>query len=203
MPDPQDGAAILKRIQPKRRVETTELCLRPDLLDEHEALSEQLVESKLEDSAGNRMADGTSKRTKDLARKITALEEQIAELAMKVTFRSMDKSRWQALCDEHPPRQDNDLDRYSGFNRDAVLDTAIRECMVDPVFVDCEDGDCAHEDCGTWQQFVALLNPSEWAELRTVVNSVNRVVVESPKSELASRILTKRAKGSERPPASR
>ena len=92
----------------------------------------------------------------------------------------MPKDRWRALCDDNPPRKGNDMDYYAGYNRDAVLDAAVRVCMVDPVF-----------DDETWAEFVSFVNPSAWNELRTAVNDANGAS-KPPKSDLASRILAKR-----------
>lgn len=64
----------------------------------------------------------------------------------------------------------------------------VRACLIDPVF-----------DDASWAQFLEVCNPSEWQELRSRVQSANRGVVDLPKSELASRILTKRGSTS-RPP---
>lgn len=187
MSEPQDGRAVLDRIKPQRRVEWTELCLRPDLLSRHEELNAELIASQVKD-AGGRLVDGNSKRTKDLAKKLDALEQEIQSLAVRFTFRAMSKDEWQALCDNHPPRANNQMDLMAGYNLAAVQDDAIRKCLVDPVF-----------DDASWRELLDVINPSEWAELRDMVTEVNRSVVEPPKSELASRILTRRANASASP----
>ena len=113
-------------------------------------------------------------------------------------MRALPKDEWQVLCDLHPPRKDNQFDMVSGFNRDAVVDAAVRECMYDPVFEDCTEKGCKHLECGSWQQFVGFCNSGEWQELRRVANLVNGRVNPAPKSELASRVLTKRGATSRR-----
>lgn len=190
MSEPQSGAEILARIRPVRREESTYLCLRPDLLDEWEDANTALNEQQVADAAGARLNSGVSAKTKDLAKKVQALEAQIEETQIKFTLRAATADKWRSLCDKHPPRKDNDLDRYAGYNRDAVMDAAVRLCLVDPVF-----------DEASWAQFLDVCNPSEWNELRAVVSSVNRSVVDVPKSPLASRILAKRGSGSRRPAA--
>lgn len=204
MSDTPSGADILARLKPRLREESTQIYMCNDLLDEWAALQEQLAESQAKDMAGNRMADGQSKKTKALAEKITELEALIAEDAIDVRFRAMSKDRWRALCDEHPPRKGDQVDAYTGYNRDAVLDAAVKLCMVAPVFEDCpkmlagevcavpdpETGEpVEHADCGSWQHFERVCNPAEWKALSDTVNSVNRGVVDAPKSALASRIL--------------
>jgi len=181
MSEPTNGAELLARIKPQFREESTQICLRPDLLDEFERLDAELVESRAADTAGNRLADGTSAKTRDLAEKVVALEKQIEETAIEFRFKAMSKDKWRALCDTYPPRKQNELDAYAGYDRDAVLDAAVRMCLIDPVF-----------DDKSWGELVEALNPSEWRELTDTVNSVNRGVVDAPKSVLASLILAKR-----------
>jgi len=186
---PQDGAAVLARIRPQRREVNTQLILRPDLLEAWDTANQQLQSQRIKDASNKRLASGVSQTAKDLAKEVQKLERDIEKHAITFRFRSMPKDDWQALCDSHAPREGNQLDRFAGYNRDAVLDDAIRACMYDPVF-----------DDAAWAEFGAVCNPSEWQELRDTVNIVNSGVVDAPKSALASQILTKRGSTS-RPPA--
>lgn len=188
MPEPQSGADVLARIQPRLREESTHILLRPDLLDAWEEAVAELGAAKDQDGRGERLATGTSRRTKDLAKKVQALEEQIEALQLKVTFRAMPADEWSVLCEQHPPRRGNDLDQYAGYDREAVMKVAVRECMIDPVF-----------DDKSWAEFCKVLNPSEWRELTETVNSVNRSVKSAPKSALAASVLARPAAGSKSP----
>lgn len=182
MSEPLNGAELLARIKPQMREESTQLCLRPDLLDAFEEADAELVASRAADMSGNRLSDGESTKTRKLAEKVAALEAEIDASAITFRFKAMSKDKWRALCDTFPPRAKNELDVYAGYDRDAVLDTAVRLCMVDPVF-----------DDESWAELVKNLNPSEWTELTDTVNSANRGVVDAPKSVLASQILARRA----------
>lgn len=189
MSDTTSGADILARIKPKRIEESTEIVLAGDLMAQWEQADAELAESRDQDMAGNRLADGMSAKTRELAEKVHELEQQIKAQAIKITFRAMTKDQWQALCDSFAPRKGDQMDAYAGYNRDGVLDMAVRLCMIDPVFENCKVEDCEHEDCGSWQQFIGVIPPGEWEELKITVNSTNRGVVDAPKSVLASRIL--------------
>lgn len=193
MSNPMSGADILARIKPQVREESTQIVLSGDLMAQWEKLDADLAASRDRDMAGNRLADGISAKTKKIAQQVEDLEKQIADQAVDVRFRAMHKDRWRALCDNHPPRKADEFDMLAGYNRDAVLDQAVRVCMIEPVFADCEAKDCEHTDCGSWQQFASVVPPGEWEELKITVNSVNRGVVDAPKSALASRILGRRA----------
>jgi hypothetical protein len=203
---PQSGADILARIKPRLREESTWICLRPDLLDEWERLDEELTETRQANAARpGRMTDKANPDEVKIAERIQAIEAEIEETQLRVTFRAMPKDEWQALCESHPPRKELTTDLYAGYNVDATEDSAVRECMIDPVFADCpivaKGEPCAHIDCGSWQAFVKVLNPGEWNELRATVRSVNRGVTEAPKSRRAASVLSSRADASE-PPSS-
>jgi hypothetical protein len=192
----RSGAKILEQIQPRKRVGVAHICMRPDLIDAWEKKNDELNASKAEDSGNSRLgAGGASAKTRKLAEEVRALEEQIDESDIAFTFESMSKARYAELCDENPPRDKNVLDFTVGYNREAVADATVLECLIDPVFEECTTKGCKHTDCGTWQQFLTICNPSEWQELVRVAQEVNEVVTESPKSLLASRILDKPASG--------
>lgn len=196
MSAPQDGRALLARIQPTKRRERIQMCMRPDLILAHEEASDALTESTV--TVGERLAGGAagSAESKRLAKKVQEIEAAIEGSSMWFILEQLGRPRWQEILDAHPPREDHQIDWISGYNRDGVLDQAIRECLIDPVFEDCEDPVCDHSGCGSWQQFEKFCPGGEWAELRNVVNVVNSGVVDPPKSVLASRILAPRGRGS-------
>lgn len=176
---PVSGAELLKRIRPVLPEESVEICLRPDLIEEWETENEKLQALAAQGMKGARV--GTKPKAQiDQAKKVQALEAGIEETSAVFRFRALPKAQWRALCDDHPPRQGNEIDQWTGYNRDAVLDQAVRESLIDPVF-----------DEAAWAEFSGVLNGGEWDELRKATNKVNKGVVESPKSALASLILSK------------
>lgn len=198
--DPMDGAAILARVKPQRRRESTTVCLRADLVSAFEAEDAELVRLKME-SAGNtnRLNSGAepdSEAIRAQARKVQKIENQIVDSQTTFVFEARNKDEWAEITANHPPRKKNQMDLMVGYDRDAVITTLVRECMVQPVFADCDEPGCTHEDCGSWQQLVKVINPSEWNELRDTANAANSGVVDPPKSLLASRILDRRGPAS-------
>ncbi len=195
---PQTGADLLGRIKPQRRIETTSVCLRADLVAEFQAADEEL--ERLQTAAaptGNRLnpsnASGDSAEVKAQARKVRKLEEQIVDSQVTFRFQSLNKNEWRALIDDHPPRKGNQMDYVVGYDRETVMDELARVCLIEPTFEDCDTDGCTHEDCGTWEQLLSVINPSEWAELRDTANLANSQVVEAPKSDLASLVLDRRS----------
>lgn len=191
MSEPQSGADVLARIRPVMREEATYLCLRPDLLDRWEDLNKQLVTQQArdhgdtEDGPRRRLGQGVSQSASDLAEEIQQVEDEIEATQVKFTLRAMSKHKWRELTDKYPPRKGNQYDLMLGYDPQSVWDDAVRECLIDPDF-----------DDKSWSEFMQVCNPSEWDELVGVTRSVNRSVVDVPKSELASRILARRSDGS-------
>lgn len=210
---PESGAALLARVKPRRRRESTVVCLRADLIAEWQTEDAKLREMQgLRAGNGNRLNPGTptvedAEKSGDTAlraqaRKVRKIETQIEDSQTEFVFEQMNKDEWSALSAEFPPRKDNQVDHIVGYNRDEILDEMVRRCLIRPTFEDCVDDegnprrDCDHEECGTWQQLVKTISPSEWRELRDTANLANSGVVDPPKSVLASLILDRRASGS-------
>lgn len=181
---PTSGADLLKRIRPVLGEESVEICLRPDLIEAWSTANEELQALAAQGMKGARVGS-KPKAQIDLAKRVQSLEAEIEANSAVFRFQALPKDQWRALCDNCPPRQNNDVDQWVGYNRDAVLDLAVRESLVDPVF-----------DDKAWAELAQVINGGEWNELCKTANSVNRGVVESPKSVLASLILAKPGPGS-------
>lgn len=199
VPDlPKSGAELLQSIKPVKRRGHTYLCLRPDLLNEWEALTHELQMEAAQSTASNRLGGGgvaaKTPAMKAKAKRIVDLEKAIDAAQVKFVMESMPSPEFNRLKTENPPRDGVVIDTFFGYDKAAVSALSIRECIIDPIWEDCESVDhpervCDHSDCGSWQQLVTLLNPSEWQELETLWASVNGAQVMPPFSELAHLIL--------------
>lgn len=220
-PRVETGADILKRINPQRRVETTTVCLNSSLLREFQEADIKLVELVGATTANpNRLNPGVvmeqAEKSEDpdiraQARKVRKIEDAIVDAQVEFTFTAMTKDDYANICAHHRPRQGDQIDLVVGYDRDAVLDAMVRASLTSPTFETCNgcveptcnepscdhDQGCDHAECGTWEQLVSVINPSEWAALRDTANLANSGVNDSPKSVLASRILDRRATASQ------
>lgn len=194
MSDPVSGADLLKRIRPTLAEESHQVCLRPDLIEAWEEANgqlQELVAKAARTEAGQQGARLSQKPNTAQVKAAKAVQDIEAELDASspwFRFRALPKDVFRALCDDHPPRRDNQVDQMTGYNRDMVLDEMVRASLIDPVF-----------DDESWAELTATLASGEWDELRKVSNHVNRGVVEPPKSVLASRILARPNSGSKSP----
>lgn len=208
---PQSGRDLLRSVKPRLKVGSTFLCLRPDLLDAWAEEQEKLQQIVAEDVSRSRLAGGKqqsrSRAATAQAKVVQALEEQIEQVQLRFTMTAMEKPQYRLLKDNNPPRENNQIDLFAGYNTEAVRDQMVRECIIDPVFEDCLDDGCnhfmhaenctddctEHGDCGTWEAFLLVCNPSEWEELQRLAEEVNGRVGGLPKSVLAANLLERRS----------
>lgn len=183
--------------KPVRRTAVAHICMRPDLIDEWHKANDELAERQTEDAGKQRLGTGgVSKETKAAAERVRQIEEKIDAADEAFTFEKIGKTRYSEICEEHPPREGNQLDMMVGYNREAVDNAVALESLVDPVFESCTKKACKHESCGTWEALLRFLGPGEWQVIADAVREVNEAVTTTPKSVLASRVLDRAASGS-------
>ena len=116
----------------------------------------------------------------------------MAASSVTFRFRGLPRDKFRALCDQHPPRKEDIGDLTVGYHRVDVGDAMVEASLYEPVF-----------DAEAWEALLDVISIGEWNELRRRAEKVNgSVVTESPKSLLASTILSSRARGSKQQPAS-
>lgn len=202
---PRSGADVLALAQsdsdgkPVVRTGVAHICMRPDLIDEWQTANDALIKSKNEDAGKQRLSNGgVSSKTRELAKRVRELEDEIEKYDVAFTFKKLDKARHSEILDEHPPREGNLLDYQVGYNREAVDNAIAYEALVDPVFDLCERKKCTHEKCNTWQSLLKIIGPGEWEVIVQTVREVGGAVTGAPKSVVASRILDRPGSASKR-----
>jgi hypothetical protein len=157
---------------------TVPICLRGDLVAEHEELERQLKE------ANRRAADSLAGNgAGDLVDRIEALQEEM--LAATVTFRvrALPKPAWRALLAAHPPRHDvddkpNPDDAAVGVNMETFWDAIARACLIEPLVDDESWALMAGPDGKLTDRQIGQLADAAWA--------VNRGDVSVPFSDAVS-----------------
>lgn len=116
--------------------DTVDLCLRADLVAEHERLDAELQE-RLEQPSQKL---GGDPRRAELAVQIVTLEEEMRESTITFRLRAMPKRRWRQMVLDHQPRLDENGDRipadYRGVNSDTFYHPMIRASVVKPELTD-------------------------------------------------------------------
>lgn len=163
------------------------LCLRSDLQVEWEKLEAELqAEDRAEPQT---LAKSVSKRAKELAEQVRALQAEMEQSTITVTLRAMDRAPWKELQSAHPPRKDSAIDWKLGFNPDTFYDALIAESIVEPVF-----------DEERLAKLLDAITAGQFDRLAGVAWELNRSDVSVPFSATASRIAASSGGTSKRRP---
>lgn len=159
---------------------TVAVCLRGDLQAEFDQL-EKLLTAAQQDRSDSLDAGG---RIRELAAQIKEIEQEMADHTVTFRMRAVPRRRWTVLVAEHPPRDDNQLDRVLGVNEETFTSVLIRECAVDPQL-----------SAEQWDRLDEALTEFQWQKLFNVAWSLNARDVDVPFSHAASTILRATAAG--------
>lgn len=168
-----DVDALLAKAKPRER--TVTLFLR-DLSGEIEDLDAQL--SELQRPGMLTAAPGA----RELAEQIQALQAEMADSALPLRLRAMDRDAWRDLMAKHPPRKDSvgqvvDEDS-AGVNSDTFYPALARASIVDPVLTDEQ-----------WAKLTKAVSPRQFDDLWSTAWRLNRGDADVPFSRAASRTL--------------
>jgi len=192
----KDIAAILAGA--KLPEDTVDLCMRADLVAEHERLDAEL-EERLERPSQKL---GGDPRRAELAAQIVALEEQMRESTITVRLRAMPRLRWRELVAAHPARFDEAGDRdprdYQGVNSDTFPHAMIRASAIEPELTADQWRNLLGDTIPEAEALKAagkddeiaegLLTSKQFEQLSTAAWARNREDVVVPKSSAASRL---------------
>ncbi len=119
-----DAKTILKNA--RRRETTYRLCLRGDLIAEHEALEAELARLT---SQGGWTASSLSDVSPvvELAAKIEALQAELREQTVTLRFRALRRVDWEALVAAHPGKTEDEK-----FDVESFAAPLVAACLVDP-----------------------------------------------------------------------
>jgi hypothetical protein len=156
---------------------TVEICLRGDLVAEHQQAERDLERAKK--APGNSLAgDGSG----EIAERIQALEAEMQENVYPFRLRGLPGPDFRAFKAEHPIRiedgEANKDDAVFGFNIETGVTPLTRMCLVDP-----------EPDDETWALLLGKLTESQLEELGACAWLLNRGGVDIPFSSAASELM--------------
>lgn len=167
----------------RRRETTYRLCLRGDLLAEHEALEAELARITAEGGwTASSLADTSP--VVDLAQKIEALQAEMREQTVTLRFRALRRVDWEALIAEHPGKTEDEK-----FDVESFAAPLVRACLVDPELTAAEFDDL-------WDD---ALNHEQRDEIFGAAWAANTEATSVPFSERASVVTRWREQNSKLP----
>jgi len=164
---------------------TVRICLRADLIAEHEKAERELNESRSQTLA---QTLGTSAAEVKLARRVEELQAEMESESHTFTVRALPRAEYRALTRAHPPRDGEAADKSENVNLETYPDALIRACVVDPV-LDEED----------WEAFAEVMTSRTFDDLYLAALLVNRGEADVPFSQTASRVIRLSDGGHKRP----
>lgn len=171
---------------------TVEICLRGDLVAEHEDAEralEQAEKNPTDSLAGNGSAA--------IIERIETLEEQMRESTQTFTLRALphrrsaadDRPTHNELKKAHPPRRDSggkiiEDDEGYGYSVDTFNEALVRLSVVDPEL-----------DAADWENLLAVISEGQFSVLAMACLLLNRGDIDVPFSRAASRAKRATAEG--------
>lgn len=166
------NAALKAAKRPERIVR---LCLRGDLVAEHQEKERRLVEL----NAQNRDSLAGNPEARALAEEVSALEAEMDEATYPFRVRGLSEPEWRAIVAANPAREEDEADATLGYNTDTFFDDLVKRCLV-PAPSDEQ-----------WASMVEVLSSGQFEELRDAAIGASRRKVDVPKSLAASATLRK------------
>lgn len=175
------GKATLKSFKPmlaeaKLPERTVAICLRGDLIAEHERAERELEQAK-KTQTDSLAGSGVGR----IVERIEALEAEMRERTYDFRLRALPRHEFRALMAAHPPRRDEDglnkEDAPLGVNRETFFPAMIRAAVVDPELDEAE-----------WTDLLdARLTDYQFQDLAWTAWALNAGEVDVPFSLAASR----------------
>ena len=143
---------------------TMRLCLRGDLVADHEQLVRETAKAKpAADSLAGPAATDTDTR-------LEQLREQMRDATITIRMRALPRRRWQQLMDSHPAAAaDNEQQPTYGYDPEAFFAAVIPESIVEPQLT-----------AEQWTKLADVLTESQYGELADLVNALNIRKVDIP-----------------------
>lgn len=171
----RDARAVIAAA--RRPENVIEICLRGDLVAEHELLDIELARTQKDDSwVATSIADVNP--VTELAERITDLEQQMVDSTVSFRFRALSRNEWAALEAAHPKREGSD----ERFNLETFPPALIHACLIDPVMTLDEIN-----------ELLDLLNEKDRVGLASAAWDVNQEATAIPFSQRASEVTRWRA----------
>lgn len=155
----------------KRRESTVRLCLRGDLVAEHEALEADLAQATM--GAGWQSLEGSG--ATDLAERIQALQAEMSADTVTFTFRALRRRAWDELLEKHKNAE-------GGLDVAALSIPLIAACVVEPSMSEADV-----------EELFDVVNEGQRDALFGAAFNVNMEATEVPFSERASVVMRSRA----------
>lgn len=184
--EPQDRKPKLS-LTIKRPTKGVELCLDLEKRAEWEALEVKREELRKSPGTDQRMTGGP---LTEVAREITALEQEMRDATVVFTLRALPRKEWSDAKTAHPPRKDDESDKVLGFNEATIFDDIIPASIEKVVGPDGEEVDWSYEQ---WEPLADEMTTLQYQDFKNAVFALNvgEAAARLPKSLGASLVMSR------------
>ena len=156
-----------KKFEIKRPTRTVSLCLDGDLTAEYELAKAKLAAEQAASKGDTRLNSPASQWEKKHAELFAAQQEQ----TLVFTLRGLPRHVWDALKNDHPAREGEELDEQFGFDTSKVFDQAM---LADGTIASVEQGgepvEFTVED---WSSIADDLTDGQWGDFASALIELN------------------------------
>ena len=118
----------------KLPIRTVMVCLRPDLVEPYEALTDQIAAAKQVAARSHSMTAPPD--LTELTNQLRDVEQEMQAATVPFALRALARPAFRALFAAHPPRKDDEGNPvtadWNGVNTTTFYDALIRACTVAP-----------------------------------------------------------------------
>lgn len=139
-------AEIVAQVQP--RTSSVRICLRGDLIAEHERLERELAEARRTDADTNEPDEAPG-----IARSVLAVEAKMRDAEVEFVLQAMGMTAWSDLLAKHPPTKEQKGQRLD-HNLETFSVAAVAASLIDPCDATEDDVRALSErmSLGEWQR---------------------------------------------------
>ena len=155
-----------------------------ELLAAHQAANEELERLNRAQTSKDRLNTAYSKEIREQAKLIESIEAQMDESTVCVKLKALKRNQYAEVVANHPPREDNDVDKAFGVNTDTFGDEIIPLSIVDAWRKTTEEKvDFTGDD---WAEESEEFTDAQYSEFAQAVLGINRSSTTIPFSRTAS-----------------
>lgn len=157
-----------------------------DLLAEHQAANEELERLNRNQTSQDRLNSAYSKPIREQAKLIQGIEAKMDESTVCVKLKALKRTQYAEVVANHPPREDNDVDKAFGVNTDTFGDEVIPLSIVAAWEKNSEKKvDFTGDD---WATEAEEFTDAQYSEFVQAVLGINRSSTSIPFSRTASAV---------------
>lgn len=161
----------MSKLGTKRARQTVDFWTDPSALDQYTAALTEL--SKAEEEAKRDARETGSPRVAAATKKVKELAKAAESDMVVFTISAIPRGRYAELQADHPPRDDNQLDKVFGANAERLVDAVLSEPGAIVSVVRKTSGESVEFTPDDWRDESAEMSKGQWEPFANAVYALN------------------------------